>query len=151
MMKFSISCKEGWRVEAGVRSCRGLFWLIVFLFCFVFFTVLFIYLNYVIYFNWGIITLQYCDGFAIHQHESATGIHVSPCPILNAPPKSLPILSLWLSQSTGFVFFVFFFFNLILFYFLTLQYCIGFAIYQNESATGIHVFPILLFGFLFQF
>jgi len=25
----------------------------------------------------------------------------------------------------------------ILFYFLTLQYCIGFAIYQNESATGI--------------
>ena len=29
------------------------------------------------------------------------------------------------------------------FYFLTLQYCIGFAIYQNESATGIHMFPIL--------
>ena len=29
-----------------------------------------------------------------------------------------------------------FFFFLILFYFLTLQYCIGFAIYQNESATG---------------
>ena len=31
----------------------------------------------------------------------------------------------------------------ILFYFLTLQYCFGFAIYKNESATGIHVFPIL--------
>ena len=34
-------------------------------------------------------------------------------------------------------------FFLILFYYLTLQYCIGFAIYQLESATGIHVLPIL--------
>ena len=29
-----------------------------------------------IYFNWRVITLQYCIGFTIHQHESATGIHV---------------------------------------------------------------------------
>ena len=28
-------------------------------------------------------------------------------------------------------------------FYLTLQYCIGFTIYQNESATDIHVFPIL--------
>ena len=37
------------------------------------------------------------------------------------------------------VFFKFFFFLYYFILFLTLQYCIGFAIYQHESATGIHV------------
>ena len=27
-----------------------------------------------IYFNWRLITLQYCIGFAINQHESAMGV-----------------------------------------------------------------------------
>ena len=53
----------------------------------------FFFLNKFIYFNWRLITLQYCIGFPIHHHVSATGIHVFP--ILNSPSSSLPIPSPW--------------------------------------------------------
>ena len=51
------------------------------------------FLNINLYFNWRLITLQYCIGFTIHQHESATGVHVFPIlnPLSLFPPCTIPL------------------------------------------------------------
>ena len=49
---------------------------------------LFLKINYFNFYNYNIVVV-----FAIHWHESAMGVPVSPCP--KAPPTSLSIPSLW--------------------------------------------------------
>ena len=87
-------CDEHMNISVLVSLVMGCIYLIVFMVVNDFFKIF-------IYFNWRLVTLQYCDGFAIYQYESATGIHVSPPSWTRFSPPSPPHPSR-LSQSTDF-------------------------------------------------
>ena len=96
-------CGEHWNICVSFNSgFLGVYaqqwdcwviWQFYFHWCFFLeFSCFFFFYYKCIYFNWRLITLQYCISFAIHQHESATGVLSSPSSTpSHLPPHPIPL------------------------------------------------------------